>query len=204
MFKKNNSINQRRADYVGIKYKDFLKGKILDVGCRDKRLKQYLDENTEYIGIDFAGNPDINVNLEEEKIPFPDNSFDCVVCLDVLEHLENLHKTFDELIRVSKKYVILSLPNCYSSNFFKIITVKGKTKHYGLPLENPRDRHRWFFNYTEAERFIIERAKKNNVSDIRIHPFIRNKPIRNFILKLIFRERYKDISALCTWALIKK
>jgi len=184
MFRKNDST-QRRTDYVGIKYKDLLKGKVLDVGCRDKNLKQYLNEGAEYLGLDFTGNPDIKVNLAKGKIPFPDNSFDCVVCLDVLEHLENLHKTFDELIRVSKKYVILSLPNCYSSNFFKIITVKGKTKYYGLPLEDPIDRHRWFFNYTEAERFIIERAKKNNISDIKIHPFIRNKPLRNFILKRI-------------------
>jgi len=39
------------------------------------------------------------------------SSFDCVIMLEVLEHLENISLALSELFRVSKKYVIISVPN---------------------------------------------------------------------------------------------
>lgn len=46
-----------------------------------------------------------------EKLPFDDNSFDIVVCCEVLEHLEDPKKALQELKRVGKEYFILSVPN---------------------------------------------------------------------------------------------
>ncbi len=45
------------------------------------------------------------------KLPYKDNSFDLVVCTEVLEHLENPKKAYKELLRVSRKYVLMSVPN---------------------------------------------------------------------------------------------
>lgn len=45
------------------------------------------------------------------KLPYKDNSFDLVLCMEVLEHLENPVAALKELKRVSKKYVLLSVPN---------------------------------------------------------------------------------------------
>ncbi|MFH1144533.1 MAG: methyltransferase domain-containing protein [Candidatus Eisenbacteria bacterium] len=54
-----------------------------------------------YVGVDIAGRPDIELNLEKaERLPFDDDAFDTVLCADVLEHLDNLHAIFDELVRV--------------------------------------------------------------------------------------------------------
>ena len=39
---------------------------------------------------------------------------DCVVCTDVLEHVNNLHEVFEELIRITKRYVIISVPNGFN------------------------------------------------------------------------------------------
>jgi ubiquinone/menaquinone biosynthesis C-methylase UbiE len=110
---------------------------------------------------------DINVDLEQKRIPFEGNSFDVVLCCDVLEHIENIHVVFDELCRVSKEYVIISLPNCHSA-FLSYLKYGDYPEHqhlkfYGLPLEKPEDRHKWFFSTAEAERFIRYRAKKNNM-----------------------------------------
>jgi 2-polyprenyl-3-methyl-5-hydroxy-6-metoxy-1,4-benzoquinol methylase len=45
------------------------------------------------------------------SLPYKNNSFDLVLCNEVLEHLENPQKALLEIVRVSKKYAILSVPN---------------------------------------------------------------------------------------------
>src|SRR5579872_4398287 len=45
------------------------------------------------------------------KLPYDDNSFDLVICIEVLEHLEYPDRALKELMRVSKKNLILSVPN---------------------------------------------------------------------------------------------
>ena len=62
------------------------------MGCYSKDLKKYLDKDTEYVGIDIGSNPEIFIDLEKKKIPFPDNSFNCIVATDVLEHPDNITK----------------------------------------------------------------------------------------------------------------
>jgi ubiquinone/menaquinone biosynthesis C-methylase UbiE len=42
---------------------------------------------------------------------FPDNSFDVVTCVDVIEHVEDFNRLIQEMLRVSKKGVFLSTPN---------------------------------------------------------------------------------------------
>ena len=44
------------------------------------------------------------------KIDAQDNSYDVVICSEVLEHLERPEDALKELVRVSKKYVVLSVP----------------------------------------------------------------------------------------------
>lgn len=45
------------------------------------------------------------------NIPFPDNFFDVVTCVDVIEHVENYDHLIKEMLRVSRKGVFLSTPN---------------------------------------------------------------------------------------------
>ena len=45
------------------------------------------------------------------ELPYKDDTFDVVICTEVLEHLEEPEKALKELKRVSRKYVILSVPN---------------------------------------------------------------------------------------------
>ncbi len=44
-------------------------------------------------------------------IPFKDDSFHVVVCLEVLEHLKNPEHGLKELLRVSGSFILLSVPN---------------------------------------------------------------------------------------------
>ena len=81
---------KERAAYTCKKYGEFLQRRILDVGCGDAYLKELV--GSEYAGIDFAGKPDVIFDPEQEKLPFKDNSFDCVVCTEGGE-LDELDKT---------------------------------------------------------------------------------------------------------------
>ncbi|HMQ30101.1 MAG TPA: methyltransferase domain-containing protein [Chloroflexaceae bacterium] len=44
-------------------------------------------------------------------LPFPDRSFDVVVCMEVLEHLEEPARGLRELCRVSARWLLLSVPD---------------------------------------------------------------------------------------------
>lgn len=146
--------------------------KILDVGCDENIIKQRLGRSV--YGVDVSGNPDRVVDLEKESLSFAANGeYQTIVCLEVLEHIDNLHQVFADLFRVSSKYVLISLPN--NSNLRKLLYMmrSGQTgKFYGLPHQKPTDRHKWFFSASEAIKFAQAHVSKNtqwNLSRILLH-----------------------------------
>jgi len=197
---------EERAAYTYKKYGKFLQGRILDVGCGDAHLKELV--SNEYVGIDVTGKPDVVFDLEQGKLPFGDNGFDCVVCTDVLEHLEKIHDMFFELVRVTKKYVIISLPNNWNPFIKKILKRESDSKFYGLPVEKPKDRHKWFFNYEEAENFIYRMAEKSEMNVVICEPYCHfelRRPFINFLTKAILNEkRYNNIFTLALWSVLEK
>ena len=129
-------------------------GSVLDVGCRARRLKDALPQETaDYLGVDLHPPADVIGNLGT-GLPFNGASSDTVVALDVLEHTDDIYKSFAELCRVARTHVLLALPNLYEITVRKRIffgqCISGK---YGLPLNPPMDRHRWMFSFREAENF---------------------------------------------------
>jgi len=78
-----------------------------------------------------------------DKVPFEDNTFDYVSMLDLLEHLYTPQDLLMEATRVSKKFVIISVPN-FSSLPARIQTFLGK-----VPENNrPNKGHVYWFNYS--------------------------------------------------------
>lgn len=61
-----------------------------------KRLK-----NLDYITADLIS-PWAEVKMDVQSIPFPDSSFDVVICNHVLEHVDDDQRAMQELIRVMK------------------------------------------------------------------------------------------------------
>jgi len=160
---------------------------LLDVGCYEAPLREILS-NVRYTGVDIVGNPDLTIDLETtETLPFDDSSFDCVTCIDVLEHLDNMHRVFDQLIRVTRRYVIVSLPNCWRDARRPIERGAGKFAHYDLPFERPVDRHKWFFNLEQIQRFYEGQAKRHGVRLVEL--FATEKP-SNPVLRTLRRLRY--------------
>ncbi|MAG85889.1 MAG: hypothetical protein CMB97_00525 [Flavobacteriaceae bacterium] len=89
--------------------------KILDVGCGKGKFTRYLAKlGAEMKGIDATAEfIDMarlkTVNDEQyfvcgaDNLLFDDNSFDAVVCVEVLEHIQNTSKALSEMFRVLKE-----------------------------------------------------------------------------------------------------
>ena len=96
---------------------------ILDVGCGNgffvnSLVNTFPDRFDRVTGLDYAEEPLKYVKTEKlkgsiAKLPFEDRSFDLVTSLEVLEHLpqEEFKTGIYELQRVSKKYIIITVPN---------------------------------------------------------------------------------------------
>ncbi|MDR3574626.1 MAG: methyltransferase domain-containing protein [Anaerolineaceae bacterium] len=137
------------------------------MGADECQLRPYLKNTSSYTGIGLGGHPDLRINLEKEDIPFDNDSFDCVLYLDVLEHVVNIHHAFDDLCRVSKNYVIISLPNPWA-DMYEVLCHQDYQpgmpfKFYGLPVEPVEDRHKWFF--------LLKKRKK--LSNIGLQKWVR-------------------------------
>lgn len=181
---------QERTEYIFQKFQKYFGKKILDVGC-DKAFLKTLITDIEYTGLDVSGDPDICMDLEKvDRLPFDDSSFDCVICADVLEHLDNLHLIFSELLRVTRCYVVISWPNNWVNARVPIRRGKGSFKHYGLPAERPFDRHKWFFNLSEARHFVREQVRKNSNIQL-IEERLAEKP-KFFFFRLLRHLRYPN------------
>lgn len=202
------NVRAKRIRYLAAHFGRFLGGSVLDVGCDTCLLRDMLPPGSSYVGIDISGNPDIHLDLEKVKsLPFEDNAFDVVVCTDVLEHLDNLHSVFAELVRVSKRYLVISLPSNWSSARRPIARGKGNIGHYGLPVEPPADRHKWFFNLSEAKAFLEGQAGMLSLSVIEMRITEKPKPlvIRTILrLRAMSEERYLNRYAHTLWAVLEK
>ncbi len=140
-------------------FPDIWEGLILDVGCRSGNLKRVLLKGKlSYRGLDLNPPADIIGNLEV-RLPFQNGSFNVVVVLDVLEHTDNIHRAFSELCRVSRRYLLITLPNAYDiKSRVKFLLGRRLSGKYGLPPDPPDDRHRWLFSFSETRDFALARG----------------------------------------------
>lgn len=97
---------------------------ILDAGCGEGFITRIVKDripDSQIIGVEYATeafevaqrlNPDITFcqgNIY--NLDFEDNTFDLVICTEVLEHLDRPDKAVKEIIRVASKGVIITVPN---------------------------------------------------------------------------------------------
>lgn len=99
--------------------------RMLDAGCGEGFLLEFLQKNgqeLDYTGADFSFEaiqwsranlvPHLRANVADiHTLPYPDNSFPLVTCLEVLEHIPDSAVGVRELARVSLEYLILSVPH---------------------------------------------------------------------------------------------
>jgi len=142
---------------------------VLDIGCGTGYITNIMSHELDstVIGCDM----DINRisfardNLAQEVIigdimhlPFKDNSFDVVVASEIIEHILSPRIALNEIRRVSKKFIIITVPN---EPYFRIANVcRAKNlKSFG----NPPD-HINHYNKKSLDRLLVKYFKMYEIT----------------------------------------
>ena len=150
--------------------------RVLDVGCGDGTLMEFLKENKEIDirGIEISkknvqkcvgnGLTVIEGDAEKDLIQFPDTSFDFVILSQTLQAFLNPETVIKELLRVGKK-AIVTVPNF---GFWKVrlhLLLKGTmpiTKNLPDEWYNTPNLHmctiKDFYNFCHNRKIILDKA----------------------------------------------
>ena len=130
---------------------------LLDAGCGYGAYSILLSNHIRYIGLDISSTAIYNAKkwMDEKVIlknfdfiigdihylPFKDMTFDIVLCLEVLEHLNNIKIGLKELHRVIKRIGLFSIPNSLSLYYIiqrviPVVTPKEENPHLNYNFHN--------------------------------------------------------------------
>jgi SAM-dependent methyltransferase len=133
------------------------RARVLDVGCGDGSVAACVLEHRadlEITGIDILVRPVTRIPVESfdgAKIPFPDDSFDAVMLVDVLHHTDDPRVILDEAARVAHTIVIkdhladgfLAVPTLRAMDWF------GNASHGVVLPYNYWTRAQWLGAFSE-------------------------------------------------------
>ncbi len=97
--------------------------------------------NLEYVGVDFDNRPNTSIKLDLSMTPIRSDTFDAIICIHVLEHIQEDSKAIRELFRVLKPggWAIISVPIRLDQKTFEDPTITtpeerertfGETQHF--------------------------------------------------------------------------
>lgn len=191
------------------KWRDLVLGNVVRSLLSDKKIESVLDigggvgtfgkifKTKKYVNLNiFADsdtkgtfrNADVKIDLNNfKKLPFKNNSFDLVVLSQVLEHLFYPEKVIEEVKRVSKKYILVGLPNEVALHL-RIKLLKGEST-----IGYSRHGHHYMFNFDVTEKFI----KTKFAPDFKIMGkyFQRIAPTRKIPLPNYFVKKFPNLFA---------
>jgi methionine biosynthesis protein MetW len=158
--------------------------KVLDIGCGDgwfgKRIKKEFEADVHGVDISDvalkkARSSGLKVkqhDLDGNKLPYPNNQFDAVLCGDIIEHLFNTEFFIKEIWRVLKKdgFLVLSVPNI-AAYYNRLVLLVGK-----LPI--------WIESASEMTFPPIENDNMYNTGHVRAYT-------KETITKLIEHHGFK-------------
>lgn len=121
-------------------------GRLLDLGCGNQPFRSWYGPLVdEVVPVDAAPIPGVlQVDLSE-PLPFPDASFDVVLCTQVLEHVENVELAGAEIARLLRPggCALITVPFLYPTHEapydfqrFTHFGLRGLVRRHGLEVLN--------------------------------------------------------------------
>lgn len=97
-------MNTPVYEFVAETVKRFdISGRILDIGALDVNgCVRALFKGMDYTGLDMTAGENVDVVANAHELPFDDASFDCITCLEMLEHDNRPLETMAEIYRTLK------------------------------------------------------------------------------------------------------
>ncbi len=180
--------------------KEVLAGKkILDAGAGELQYKKYCN-HLDYVSQDFGqydgvgneeglqtnkwDNSKLDIVSDITKIPVDDNSFDAVMCVEVLEHIVEPAKAVKEFSRILKKggKLVLTAPFCSLTHFAPHYYANGYSKY-------------WYERVLDRNNFLIKEIEFNGnyfeylAQEIRRIPGIEQKYTKlNVANKFLYKK----------------
>jgi len=143
--KRLNVVYDRLLKGINLKGKKFL-----EVGCGMGYFSEMAQKNGAIVtGID-VGKKLVEKSRQKvpngkfiiasiSNLPFKDETFDLILCTEVIEHVENQNKGLSEVFRVLKKggYLVLTTPNRIFKPIFDFLSLVGIRPYHG--------HEKWFY-----------------------------------------------------------
>lgn len=105
----------------------------------------------------------ITIKKDAQKIPFSSNTFDVVICTEVLEHCVNPEKVLKESLRVLKKngHFIVSTPNYFNlAGFYKLFYENLHPESYFDIWDNHKKGVEFFFTSFKIKKILKKQKIK--------------------------------------------
>ena len=206
-------------------YDNFLENttnkKVLEIGIGYGGISQFLKTDNQVVGVEISdsaikmnknlGIKTVKADLDNARLPFRDKSFDIIIFIGTIEHLNNPQNSINEVKRLIKKNgrIIISIPNPLTghyqiypglyeyTSFKEFLKINGfkiiKFKNYGIrpPL------YHIFMKNKAVESKVDNQADNFRLGKIvyNISNIFKNKPKRFgwswiFELKYVGGEQY--------------
>jgi ubiquinone/menaquinone biosynthesis C-methylase UbiE len=183
----------------------------LDIGCGDGAFEVYFQEfepGAKVSGIDLSSVAVANAQIKVPNGHFcvadatgdglldKDDSYDVVLALDVLEHTFSPHVLLAEMKRVTKRHLIIGVPN-FSSLPARLQMVMGR-----VPENNkPKKGHVYWFNYSVLTKML----KENDLTllALRTNCQVERVPVIGVIMRIL-TNFFPAVFALSFVVLVEK
>jgi len=164
--------------------------KVLEIGIGNSTVNLYLKKRKiQVISFDINNklNPDKVGDVRELSKHFKENSFDTVLCAEVLEHIpfKDFEKSIKEIQKITKNYLILSLPH-FAMYFLLTVKIPRMRRRIlklkiPFPVKKRKGEHFWEIGW---RNYPLKRIKRtlSKYFEIKSVFVVKENPYHRFFI----------------------
>lgn len=130
-------------------------------------------KKVDYLSIDL--NPEAAMQIENlENLSFPDEQFDLIFCIHVLEHIDNDQRAIKEIFRVTKKngVAIISVP----------VDIHRQKTYEDASITSPVDRTKHFWHEDHRRLYGLDFSQRLTAAGFRVETYFSRQQYKKRFL----------------------